>query len=135
MERIEIINILNGMCERCIMKGILSTLDDVKELYDTFDRFRNNYYDDDEKYSSDIMYFYRLANELHDSGNTSLVESHSIFSAILAADNIDYVESNNHNVCESMEVIPPIVIDVESSENFTNQNCDDSVIGISDMEV
>lgn len=117
MERIEIINILNGMCERCIMKGIFSTLDDVKELYDTFDRFRNNYYDD-EKYSSDIMYFYKLANKLHDSGNTSLVESHSIFSAILAADNIDYVESNNHNVYESMEVIPPIVTDVESSEKI-----------------
>lgn len=134
MERIEMINILNGMCERCLMKGILTTLDDVKELYDTFDRFRNNYYEDDEKYSSDIMYFYRLANELHDSGNTSLVESHSIFSAILAADNVDYVDSNKHNDYESVEVISPVVIDVESSESFTNQNGNDSVVDISDKE-
>ena len=35
MERNEIIDILNGMCERCLMKGMLPTLDEAK-LYVMF---------------------------------------------------------------------------------------------------
>ena len=88
------IDILNGMCERCLMNGMLTTLDEVKTLCDVFDRFRNNRYTNDEEYSSDIVYLYNLAMKLHESGNTSLEESYSIYSAILAADNIDFVETD-----------------------------------------
>ena len=94
MERNEMIDILNGMCERCLMNGMLTTLDEVKTLCDVFDRFRNNRYTNDEEYSSDIVYLYNLAMKLHESGNTSLEESYSIYSAILAADNIDFVETD-----------------------------------------
>ena len=72
MERNEIIDILNGMCERCLMKGMLPTLDEAKTLCDVFDRFRNNSYTNDEEYSKDIVYLYDLARKLHESGNTSL---------------------------------------------------------------
>ena len=94
MERNEIIDVLNGMCERCLMKGIISTLDEAKILCESFDRFRNNSYTNDEEYSIDIVYLYNLAGKLHESGNTSLEESYSIYSAILAADKIDFVETN-----------------------------------------
>lgn len=94
MERIEMINILNGMCERCLMKGILPTLNEARILCDTFDRFRNNKYTDDEEYSRDIFYLYNLAKKLHDSGNTSLEESYSIYNAILTADRIDFIETD-----------------------------------------
>ena len=33
------IDILNGMCERCLMKGVITTLDEAKVLCDVFDRF------------------------------------------------------------------------------------------------
>ena len=95
MERIEMIDILNGMCERCLMKGIFSTLMEVRTLCDTFDRFRNNKYTDDEEYSRDIFYLYNLAKKLHDGGNTSLEESYSIYNAILTADRIDFVETDS----------------------------------------
>ena len=72
MERNEMIDILNGMCERCLMKGMLSTLDEAKTLCDVFDRFRNNSYTNDEEYSKDIVHLYNLARKLHESGNTSL---------------------------------------------------------------
>lgn len=94
MERIEMIDILNGMCERCLMKGILPTLMEARALCDTFDRFRNNKYTDDEEYSRDIFYLYNLAKKLHDSGNTSLEESYSIYNAILTADRVDFVETD-----------------------------------------
>ena len=94
MKRNEMIDILNGMCERCLMNGMLPTLDEAKTLYDVFDRFRNNRYTNDEEYSSDIVYLYNLAMKLHESGNTSLEESYSIYSAILAADKIDFVETD-----------------------------------------
>ena len=94
MERIEMIDILNGMCERCLMKGILPTLMEARTLCDTFDRFRNNKYTDDEEYSRDIFYLYRLAVKLHESGNTSLEESYSIYNAILTADRIDFIETD-----------------------------------------
>jgi hypothetical protein len=94
MERNEIINILNGMCERCLIKGLIQSLDDARKLYDAFDRFRNNGYVRDDEYSDDILYFYNLATELHKSGNTSLEESYSIYNAILSADRIEYVETN-----------------------------------------
>lgn len=94
MERDEIIDILNGMCERCLMKGMLPTLMEVKTLCSTFDRFCNNNYTNDDEYSQDVVYFYNLAVKLHDSGYTSLGESYSIYSALLAADNIDFVETD-----------------------------------------
>jgi hypothetical protein len=74
------------------MKGMLSTLNEAKTLCEVFDRFRNNGYKNDEEYSSDIVYLYNLARMLHESGNTSLEESYSIYSALLAADKIDFVE-------------------------------------------
>jgi hypothetical protein len=61
MERNEIIEVLNGMCERCLIKGIISTLEDAKILYDTFNRFTNNDYTKDEEYSRDVLYLYNLA--------------------------------------------------------------------------
>ena len=97
MERGEIIDILKGMCERCLIKGLIQSLDDARKLYDVFDRFNNNGYVSDDEYSDDILYFYNLATKLHKSGNTSLEESYSIYSAILAADNVDFVETDKHN--------------------------------------
>ena len=93
MERIEMIDILNGMCERCLMKGIISTINEAKILCDTFDRFRNTNYTNDEEYSIDILYFYDLATKLHESGNTSIGESYSIYRALLNADAVDLVEA------------------------------------------
>lgn len=89
------IDILNGMCERCLMKGMFSTLIEAKTLCNTFDRFFNNNYTNDEDYSRDILYIYNLAEKLHDSGYTSLGESYSIYNAILSADSVDFVETNS----------------------------------------
>ena len=97
MERGEIIDVLKGMCERCLIKGIISTLDDAKKIYDVFDRFSTNNYKNDEEYSDDILYLYNLAVKLHKSGNTLLEESYSIYNAILCADNVDFVETDKHN--------------------------------------
>ena len=106
MERSEMIDILNGMCERCLMKGVFSTLMEVKTLCNTFDRFRNNNYTNDEDYSRDILYIYNLAVKLHDSGYTSLAESYSIYNAILTADSVDFVETNNP--IEEKVVVEPV---------------------------
>lgn len=100
MDRNEIHNILNGMCERCLMRGMISTLDDAKILCEVFDRFRSNSYTNDEEYSRDIVYLYNLARKLHESGNTSLEESYSIYSAILHADKVDFVETDVEDVVE-----------------------------------
>lgn len=94
MERNEVIDILNGMCERCLMKGIISTISEAKKMCDAFDRFRNINYKNDVEYSQDVAYFYNLAVKLHESGNTSLGESYSIYNAILTADRVDFVETN-----------------------------------------
>jgi hypothetical protein len=110
MERNEMIDILNGMCERCLMKGMLPTLMEAKTLCDTFDRFRNNNYTSDGEYSQDILYFYNLARKLHESGNTSLEESYSIYNAILAADRIDFVETGIPVKDEEIIKIEPIKI-------------------------
>jgi hypothetical protein len=96
MGKNEIIDILNGMCERCLMKGLLPTLIEVKKLCDTFDRFCNVNYTNDEEYSRDIVYFYNLSVKLHESGNLSLEESYTIYSAILAADKIDFIKINEN---------------------------------------
>lgn len=93
MKKNEVIDILNSMCERCLIKGLIQSLDDARKLYDVFERFRNNGYVRDDEYSNDILYFYNLATELHKSGNTSLEESYSIYSAILAADSVDFIET------------------------------------------
>ena len=119
MERKEIIDTLNGMCERCLIKGLIQSLDDARKLYDVFDRFRNNGYVRDDEYSDDILYFYNLATELHKSGNTSLEESYSIYNAILAADMIDFVETDidaEHIGEEKIIKVEPVVIekDVEA---------------------
>ena len=98
MERNEMIDVLNGMCERYLIKGMISSLGDAKELCEVFDRFRNNDYKNDEEYSKDILYFYNLAVKLHDSGYTSLGESYSIYNAILTADRVDFVEVGDSKV-------------------------------------
>ena len=92
MERTAMIEVLNGMCERCLIKGIISTLEDAKILYDTFNRFRNNDYTKDEEYSRDVLYLYNLAVNLHENRCTTLEESYSIYSAILAADKVEFVD-------------------------------------------
>lgn len=138
MTKNEIIDILNGMCERCLMKGMLPTLDEAKTLCDVFDRFRNNRYTNDEEYSSDVMYLYNLAGKLHDSGNTSLEESYSIYSAILAADKIDFVETDEplssttlveHPVeSETIVEVKPVKI-----KHKRKSKDDDGVVDISDI--
>lgn len=97
MERSEMVDILNGMCERCLMKGIITTLDEAKLLCEVFDRFRNKKYTNDKEYSGDVVYLYDLAVKLHNGGHTSLEESYSIYNAILSADRIDFVETDNLN--------------------------------------
>lgn len=127
MERIEMIDILNGMCERCLMKGFLPTLNEARILCDTFDRFRNNNYINDEEYSQDILYFYNLARKLHESGNTSLEESYSIYNAILTADKIDFVETDIPVKEEEIIKIEPIKI------KKTKKKEDIGVVDISDI--
>lgn len=127
MERIEMIDILNGMCERCLMNGILPTLDEAKTLCDVFDRFRNNSYTNDEEYSRDIFYLYKLAVKLHESGNTSLEESYSIYNAILTADKIDFVETDI-SIKEEIVKIEPVKI-----KKTKKQKEDDGVVDISDI--
>ena len=121
------IDILNGMCERCLMKGFLPTLNEARILCDTFDRFRNNNYINDEEYSQDILYFYNLARKLHESGNTSLEESYSIYNAILTADKIDFVETDIPVKEEEIIKIEPIKI------KKTKKKEDIGVVDISDI--
>lgn len=127
MERNEMMDILNGMCERCLMKGFLPTLNEAKILCDTFDRFRNNNYTSDGEYSQDILYFYNLARKLHESGNTSLEESYSIYNAILTADRIDFVETDIPVKEEEIIKIEPIKI------KRTKKKEDVGVVDISDI--
>lgn len=127
MERNEMIDILNGMCERCLMNGMLPTLNEAKTLCEVFDRFRNNSYTNDEEYSSDIVYFYNLAKRLHESGNTSLEESYSIYNAILTADRIDFVETDNH-IEEEVIKIEPVKI-----KKSKKQKEDDGVVDITEI--
>lgn len=127
MERIEMIDILNGMCERCLMKGFLPTLNEARTLCDTFDRFCNNKYINDVEYSQDILYFYNLARKLHESGNTSLEESYSIYNAILTADRINFVETDTP-IKEEIVKIEPIKI-----KKTKNQKEEDGVIDILDI--
>ena len=126
LERIKMINILNGMCERCLMNGMLPTLDEARILCDTFDRFRNNNYKNDEEYSQDILYFYNLAVKLHESGNTSLEESYSIYNAILTADRIDFVETEDTTV----KKIEPV-----KNKKTNKSNEKDGVVDISNIKL
>jgi hypothetical protein len=138
MERNEMIDILNGMCERCLMNGMLPTLDEAKILCDVFDRFRNSNYSNDEEYSSDIVYLYGLARKLHESGNTSLEESYSIYSAILAADKIDFVETDepllamtlDEHPVETENVVEVKPVKIKRSKKSKKE---DGVIDISDI--
>ena len=138
MERNEMIDILNGMCERCLMKGMLPTLDEAKTLCDVFDRFRNNSYTNDEEYSKDIVYLYDLARKLHESGNTSLEESYSIYSAILAADKIDFVETDESLLSMTLDEHPiesENIVEVKPVKNKHKRKSkdDDGVVDISDI--
>lgn len=128
MERNEMIDILNGMCERCLMKGIITTLDDAKEICEVFDRFRNRKYTNDNEYSGDIVYLYNLATKLHVSGNTSLEESYSIYNAILSADNIDFVETSDVVVDDKVVEVKPSKIKKNKKSKENN-----GVIDISDI--
>lgn len=126
MEREEMIDILKGMCERCLVKGILPTLMEARTLCDTFDRFRNNKYVDDEEYSRDIFYLYNLAVKLHESGNTSLEESYSIYNAILTADRVDFIETDIH-IKEEIVKTEPVKI------KKTKKQKEDDVVDISNI--
>jgi hypothetical protein len=130
MERNEIIDILKGMCERCLIKGIISTLNGAKEIHDVFDRFSTNNYKNDNEYSDDIFYLYNLAKILHESGNTSLEESYSIYNAILTADRIDFIETKEP-VTEEVIKVEPIKIKRSKKSNKT----DDGVVDISNITV
>lgn len=138
MERNEMIDILNGMCERCLMNGMLPTLDEAKTLCDVFDRFRNNRYTNDEEYSSDIAYLYNLAGRLHESGNTSLEESYSIYSAILTADNIDFVETDEPLLAMTLDEHPvetENIVELKPIKNKRSKKSkkEDGVVDISDI--
>lgn len=122
MEKNEINAILNGMCERCLIKGMISTIDEANELCDVFDRFLNSGYTNDVEYSNDVMYLYNLGVKLHESGNTSLEESYSIYSALLAADTIDFIE------------IKDFVEDVVKSKRNKKSNINDGVVDITDID-
>ena len=139
MERNEIIDVLNGMCERCLMRGIISTLDEAKTLCEVFDRFRNNSYTNDEEYSSDIVYLYNLAGKLHESGNTSLEESYSIYSAILAADKIDFVETDEPLLAMTLDehsVESETIVEVKPVKiKRSKKKEDEGVVDISEMTV
>lgn len=130
MERKEMIDILNGMCERCLNKGIITTLNESKELCEVFDRFINNEYTNDEQYSGDILYLYNLATKLHQSGNTSLEESYSIYNAILTADRIDFVETV---VNIEPVVIENVVEEKKVKSKRKKRNEDDGVANIEDI--
>ena len=136
MERIEIIDVLKGMCERCLIQGIVSTLEGAKEIYDVFDRFSTNNYKNDEEYSGDILYLHDLAVRLHESGYTTLGESYSIYNAILHADSVDFVETNDN--IETIVNIEPVVIEnvVEEKKVKNKRNKktkEDGVVNIEDI--
>ena len=124
------IDILNGMCERCLMKGMISTLDGAKTLCDTFDRFKNTKYKNDEEYSKDILYLYDLGIKLHESGYTSLGESYSIYSALLEADRVDFVEINEP-IEEDIIAVEPVKLKRGKKNKSTEGVVDISDIGIS----
>ena len=142
MDRNEMLNILNGMSERCLMRGMISTLDDAKLLCDTFDRFYNNDYTNDKEYSQDILYLYDLATKLHESGNTSLEESYSIYNAILSADKVDFVETDRHISVgleedkdvdkESVVIVKPVKIKGNKSKKTKD---DEGLVNISEIDV
>ena len=104
------LDILNGMCERCLVKGLISTIEEAKTLCDTFDRFRNKKYENDEEYSRCILYFYNLAVMLHDRGYTSLEESYSLYNAILVADRVDFIETNEDKEDDKVVKVEPVTI-------------------------
>ena len=139
MERNEMIDILNGMCERCLMKGVIETVDDARLLCEVFDRFRNNSYMNDEEYSSDIVYLYDLARKLHESGNTSLEESYSIYSAILAADKIDFVEIDESPLPMTLDEHPvetENIVEIKPVKiKRGKKKVDEGVVDISDIVV
>jgi hypothetical protein len=119
MERNEMIGVINGMCNRYLKAGFISTLEDAKILCEVFDRFRNINYTNDDEYSNDIMYFYNLAVSLHNNGHTTLEESYSIYNALLSADDVDFVEVNE-SVDEETVKVEPIKIkrrDISKVEN------------------
>lgn len=127
------LDILNGMCERCLMKGMITTLGDAKLLCNTFDRFCNNNYTNDVEYSQDILYLYDLATKLHESGNTSLGESYSIYRAILAADKVDFVETEPI-LDEVDSVVGESIVKVESKKlKRSDKSKTNDVVDISDI--
>lgn len=106
MERNEMIGVINGMCNRYLKTGFISTLEDAKILCEVFDRFHNINYTNDDEYSNDIMYLYNLAVSLHNNGHTTLEESYSIYNALLSADGVDFVEVNESVDEETVKVEP-----------------------------
>lgn len=118
----EILDILSGMCSRCLINGLITTLDEAE----VFDRFRNNKYTTDEEYSNDILYLYNLAIKLHESGKTSLGESYSIYSALLAADRVDFVE------CKKEEVVKVNPVNIKKSKKSKEKG---DIIDISEVVI
>ena len=132
MNRSEMIDILNGMCGRCLMNGMVSTVDCAKELCEVFDRFCNNNYTNDDEYSNDILYLYNLATKLHNNRYTSLEESYSIYSAILHADKVDFVETDVEGVVETdvEDVVKKEPVKLKRSKR---SKVNDGVIEVSDI--
>ena len=139
MEREEMLYILNGMCERSLMNGLIKTLEGAKTIYSVFNRFSSNNYINDKEYSDDILYFYNLAVELHTKGYTSLEESYSIYNAILCADRVDFVDTSNSVQFDiddieqdETEVIKGKPVKIKKNKKHVE---DDVVIDISDIVV
>ena len=122
----EILDILSGMCSRCLINGLITTLYEANTLCEVFDRFRNNKYTTDEEYSNDILYLYNLAIKLHESGKTSLGESYYIYSTLLAADRVDFVE------CKKEEVVKVNPVNIKKSKKSKEKG---DIIDISEVVI
>jgi hypothetical protein len=85
------------------------------------------------------MYLYNLAGKLHESGNTSLEESYSIYSAILAADKIDFVETDEPLLAMSLDDRPvesENIVEVKPVKiKRSKKKEDEGVVDISEMTV
>ena len=83
------------------------------------------------------MYLYGLARKLHESGNTSLEESYSIYSAILAADKIDFVETDEPLLAMTLDEHPvesENIVEVKPvKDKHSKKKGDEGVVDITEI--
>ena len=88
---------------------------------------RTNCYEEELHEKADDLY--DLAINLHGSGHTSLGESYSIYSALLEADKVDFVEINEP-IEEDIIVVEPVKL-----KRGTKNKSTEGVVNISDIVV